>query len=267
MAEKQVIDNSEILRFVAKKLGARVRKENCYDANVCEAEFSEETKWRARVLSGYPFSLGLRTTFRDRRVHAMCNPDYVSCSVFGQLDVEQCSINCPNKISYVNQPSQLSVRGDFRWAVFLRAGQQPSVKLQKLLDDPAFHNTVQRLIRGPSESLHLFANAVTLYSKPNSGDEMVDVIDALSSLVGQDMSEVESVDFTVLPLSLQNLIPLIKRWAVPDDSERSDLLDEAPESELANHNVTLMSPVSMRKKSRSGCLPRSRASTGCVTSN
>jgi hypothetical protein len=232
-------DTSAILRLVAKKLGTRVKKSNCYDANVCEAEFSEESKWRAKVLSGYPFSQDLRATYRGRRVHVMGNPDYVCCTVYGQLDVEKCSINRPNKISFVNQPSPLSVCGDSRWPVFLCAGRRPSVKLLALLEDPVFYSTLQKLIRDSSESLHLFTDAVTLYATPRSEDEILDAIDALSFLVGRHVSEVESIDFTVLPLSLHSLIPLIGRWAVSDDGERADLLEEASESELSDLVATV----------------------------
>lgn len=232
-------DTSAILRFVAKRLGTRVKKANCYDANVCESEFSEETKWQPKVFSGHPFSQELRATYRDRRVHVMGNPDYICCWVYGQLDVELCSINRPNKISFVNKPSPLSVCGDPRWPVFLCAGQQPSERLRKFLKDPAFHKTVRRVIRESSESLHLFADAIVLYAKPKSADEVADAIDALSSLVGPHSSETSSVDFTVLPAPLHGLIPLIKRWAVTDDGERDALLEEASESELSDLVATI----------------------------
>src|SRR5215467_8693579 len=114
MAEEQVTDTSAIMRLVAKKLGTRARKANCYDANVCEFTASEETNWHPKILSGNPFSEELRATCRDRRIHLMGNPDYICCTVYGRLDVGLCSINRPNTISFVNKRSQLSVCGDHR---------------------------------------------------------------------------------------------------------------------------------------------------------
>jgi hypothetical protein len=229
-----VTDTSAILQFVAKKLGTRVKKANCYDANVCEYQADAETRWLPVAITGHPFSQQLRAIHRNRRVHVMGNPDYIYCTVYGQLDVEQCSINRPNKISYVDQRSKVSVCGDARWPVFLCAGRQPSEKLQALLKGPAFHCTVQRLIRDSSESLHLFVDAVTLYAKPQSGGEVVDAIGELLSLVGRQVSDVNSVDFAALPSSLHSLIPLFERWAISDDGERSDLLEEASESDLSD---------------------------------
>jgi hypothetical protein len=229
-----MIDTSAILHTVAKKLGTRVRKANCYDANVCEAEFSQETKWQAKVSSGHPFLQELRATYRDRRVYVMGNQDYIRCTVYGQLDMELCSINRPNKISFVNQPSPLLVSGDSRWPVFQRAGKQPSEKLRRFLGDPEFHKTVQKVIRESSESLHIFTDAIELYAKPTSADAVIDAIDALSSLVGPHLSETMSVDFTVLPESFHGLIGLIKRWAVTDDGERATLLEEASVAELSD---------------------------------
>lgn len=228
--------------MVAKRLGVRVKKANCYDANVCESEFSQETKWQPKVFSGHPFSQELGATYRDRRVHVMGSPDYICCTVYGQLDVELCSINRPNKISFVNKPSLLSVCGDPRWPVFLCGGQQPSEKLQSFLKKPAFHETVQKVIHESSESLHLFEDAITLYAKPKSADDVADAIDTLTSLVGPHVSETMSVDFTVLPASLHSLIRLIKRWAVTDDGERAALLEDATEAELSDL-VTTVEPL------------------------
>jgi hypothetical protein len=232
-------DTSAILHLAAKKLGTRVKKVNCYDANVCDAEFSPETKWQAKVLSGHPFSQEVRVTYRDRRVHVMGNPDYIRCTVYGQLDMELCSINRPNKVSFVDRPSPLCVAGDPRWPVFQCAGKQPSEKLRRFLGDPKFHKTAQKVIRDSSESLHLFKDAIELYTKPTSVDAVIDAIDALSSLVGPHVSETLSVDFAVLPASLHGLIPLIKRWAVTDDGEREALLAEASESELSDLVATV----------------------------
>jgi hypothetical protein len=229
-----MIDTSAILRTVAKKLGTRVRKANCYDANVCKAEFSQETNWRAKVFSGHPFSQELRATYRDRRVSVMGNPDYIRCTVYGQLEMELCSINRPNQVSCVNQPSPLLVSGDPRWPVFQCAGKQPSEKLRRFLADPKFHETVQKLICESSESLHLFTDAIELYAKPTSADAVIDAIGALSSLVGPHVSETSSVDFTTLPEAFHGLTNLIKRWAVTDDGERTALLEEASESELSD---------------------------------
>lgn len=234
-----MIDTSAILHLLAKKFGTRVKRTNCYDANVCESEFGEDTKWHAKVLSGHPFSQEVRALYRDRRVHVMGNPDYICCSVYGQLDVELCSINRPNKISFVNKLSSLSVCGDPRWPVFLRADQRPSEKLRGLLEDPTFQKTVQEVIRESSESLHLSADSITFYGQRKSAEEVVHAINALSSLVGPYASATISIDFTVLPASLHCLIPLIKCWAVTDDGEREALLEEASESELSDLVATV----------------------------
>jgi len=83
-----------------------------------------------------------------------------------------------------------------------------------------------------SESLHFFEGAVVLYSQPHSSDAVMAALAILVSLVGTVRSELDSVDFSVLPPDIHDLIPYIRRWAISDDGERSDLLDEASKDEL-----------------------------------
>jgi hypothetical protein len=223
---------SVLLHDVATRLGKRVKKCECYDQNVCDFKTSPEQPWQFVLLSGHPFAEEVRASYRDRRVHLMASPEHVRCSLGGRLDTDVCSINQPNKVSCVTKATALLVSNDPRWPVFISSSGEPSETLRSLLDSSALHVAVRQLIRNELESLHLFRDQVTVYFKPQTADEVIAAIDTLSHLVGPFSPEVDRIDLTILPPQLHSLIPLIRRWAISDDGDRADALDDASPSEL-----------------------------------
>jgi hypothetical protein len=223
-----------ILRSVARRLGKRVRQCENYDANVCEFEANSETGWNAVVVSGHPFSEELRYFCGAHRVHLQANPEYLFCSVSGQMDVGVCSINRPNEISPM-RPTGLIVAGGRPCPVFASLGsrsQGESEALASFLDHPDVRKAVKQVLRHESESIHIFKGSIALYFRPQSPEELLSAIDVLVEVMDLFAPQDDGIDLADLPLELRCLAPLIRRWSVSDDSERDHLLEESTQSDL-----------------------------------
>jgi hypothetical protein len=122
----------------------------------------------------------------------------------------------------------------------MRVGQSSAVDhrdkkaegLRLFLERSDVHAAIQRPIVGDSDSLHFFEGAVTLYSSPNSTEELRSALDCLASLAALFPPTLAVMNLHSLPNSLFGLAGLIQKWAIGDDSERADLLEESPTSEL-----------------------------------
>lgn len=117
-----------------------------------------------------------------------------------------------------------------------------------LLGLDVLRSAVEHLLVDKDSSLHIFQREVTFYSKTGDADRLIDYVDTLSTLVGTCSRHLNAADLSVLPERFHRLIPLILEWSVPNDQERSSLLDQAssasirglveavvPEFEAINH--------------------------------
>jgi hypothetical protein len=229
-----VTDKISILRDFARQIGKQTKSCNCYDANVCDYSIDRQSSWKPIVHSGQPFLERLRAEYVGHRIHLMANLRGVCFRLKGGFDIGVCSINHPNRI-YPVHLTMLKVAGDPRWSVFSsRPGDKKSEGLRLFLERTDVYEAIQRLIVGESDSLHFFEGAVTLYSSPNSTEELRSALDCLASLAALFPPPLAVWNLHSLPNSLFGLTGLIQKWAIGDDSERADLLEESPTSELSD---------------------------------
>ena len=221
-----------ILQDFARQLGKRTKSCECYDSNVCDYTASEATRWKPVPLRGHPFTRRLRAKYKDYPIDLMANAEGLRCSLKGGFDVGVCSVNRPNMVHPVKLTT-LRIAGDPRWLVFTNkhSGKQ-SESLRLFLEHPTLHESVQRLTLAESGSLHFFDGCVTLYFSPNSTSELQGALDCLVRLAHLFPSASMLWSLDALPPSLRALTPIIQKWAIEDDNERADLLEESPLSEL-----------------------------------
>lgn len=223
-------DLFDILETVAKRLGKRTKLCNCFDQNVCNIKVDD--RWHPIATSGYPFSRELRSEFNGRRIELMASPEFLRCRVKGALKTIPWSVGQPGRISFIDKQRAWLQVGELRWPVFTRKNEDAMQALRPSLDRPVLTSAVETLLRNPSESLHFFTGAVVLYFQPKTADAAIEAVSTLAGLLEKFSPEADSIDFNALPERLQVLIPHIRRWAVSDDSERADLLQEASRSDL-----------------------------------
>jgi len=220
----------DILEAVSKRLGKRTKRCNCFDQTVCE--FRVDNSWQPVATSGFPFTRELWADYKQRRVNLMANSEFLKCEVKGDLETHPDSIGRPGLSCFTNEPRTWLEANGRRWPVFVSDKETALETLRPRLHDPTLIRAANGLLPLQSESLHFFEGAVVLYSQPPTADAIMTALAILTSLVGTARSELDSVDLSALPPQLQDLIPYIRRWAISDDGERSELLDEASKPEL-----------------------------------
>ena len=73
---------------------------------------------------------------------------------------------------------------------------------------------------------------ITFYLKQPTSDRVSRIIDRMVDLAVKVEIPDEKLDLKLLPLQFHPVIPLIEKWALPDDSDRNDQLDMTPKSIL-----------------------------------
>ena len=171
-------------------------------------------------------------TYRGRRIHIAASYEYIRFQVDGRLHAGQCSINRPNRISFVDVPTELRVSGDASWPVFIPRWGELGPALASFLDNPSVHTTVGLLIKSPKDSVHVFEDAISTYFHPDSVETLQLAIQSVCELVGARM-QMSRKSLRSLPENLQPLVPLIQKWAEGDDSWREELFRRASETDIA----------------------------------
>jgi hypothetical protein len=220
-----------VLKAFASNVKKKVLPCNLFDANVSVYIMDDSTNWKIKLLSGYVFTHQIRMPYRKRKVVVTASEEYLGISVEGSLNIGLCSINRPNKISFVKFPSTLTVARDSRWPVFVRSDIVPSIELLKLLDSQPLHAAVSLLVASSKESLHICRDSICAYSCIQSTDALQVGIDLLCELVAPQ-TKISRADLKSLPANLMPLIPLIQEWAEGDDGWREDKLQKSSKSKI-----------------------------------
>jgi len=225
--------NAVILRTIADERRTRVRNIEDYDPNACQFTIDAAHEWRPVATEGHPFWQEIRFSLDGRRVTISANQGWFRLKVEGKLKVGVCSINKSNQIEMMEK-TELRVAADPRWDIFVPARTRPSIDLRSFLKLPRLHDAVVQLLgTDPSSGLHIFAGALLLYARAHSAQELSDKIEILSRLVGTYRPLIRLSDLISLPERFHHLIPLIVKWAEPDDLKRAALLDESSNSSLS----------------------------------
>jgi hypothetical protein len=230
-----------LLRAIARDEKKRVQRCELYDRNVCDFEFSDfnvhidpiSKKYRVSaplIRSGGPFTIKVGLLRGGHPVFIWANSEVMLISVRGQLRTQTtCSINGPNADDF--RLSKLAVEG-LGFHVFIRSAVKPTKELLAFLSSSEVQRSAQALIRRDTDSLRFRIGEVALYVHPQSAEEARGAIEILLTFVGPFRPQREQWNLAGLPPEFQHFAPLIKKWAEPDDSLRSDLISEAGEPTL-----------------------------------
>jgi hypothetical protein len=220
-----------LLKAFALNKKKRIKTCQLYDSNVSTSTYDESTPWIVHLTSGYIFSHQIHMTHHRRRVHIAASEEYISLRVEGRLDVGKCSINRPNRVSFVDVPSAMRVCGEHLWPVFVPRWAEQNPALSRFLDLPSVHAMIGQLIKSPKDSVHIFQDAILTYFRPGSVESVQSAIASISELVGVRTRMSQST-LCSLPENLQPLVPLIQKWAQGDDSWREELLERASKASI-----------------------------------
>ena len=167
------------------------------------------------------------------RVELRSNDQFVAIEVRGDFDVDtRFSINRPDWVVMAMSSPRLLKRLKFdKWPLFVN----PPTQTPSLLRDVHIRRAIEALELGPDESLHVYRNQLTIYSRPASEERLSDLLDCSVALADRLPAAKKSVrSFADLPTEFQSLVPLIRKWAESDDSERLERLERASNAQMVD---------------------------------
>jgi hypothetical protein len=207
--------DTDTLLLLARQMGGRIKPCQVFNANVGE--------WASREL---------RSRLRGYRVAARESRSFVELEVKG-INTPVCfSINCADRICLFDHP--LEIESAIPYPVFV--GEPVSQVTLLWLQDLSHASLFTPLQLTSDESLQVYQNGVVLIGQQQRAttetlDLLCDIADHLRVAMTGDV--VDGLEFSVseLPEELQPLASLIRKFAIGDDAERSELLAQASAAE------------------------------------
>lgn len=218
-----------IIRQLAQASGVCISAINVYDANVCSWTRPAGRPWEPRLIFGEPFLKQVRYPYRGRRVKVFGNTSFLQISVGGSFPIQPFSVNEVdlNNLLLQNQ----AIPNPTGYCVFTETGNL-SFDQTALINRIEFSSLIRELTLETGEKLRIFRNDISVYLKKPSMARVTACIDGLTTLAARLEVTEKELDLSILPLKFQALIPLIRKWAIDDDTDREEFLENVPRTKL-----------------------------------
>jgi hypothetical protein len=217
-----------VLKAFAKRHRARVSGFNLHDPNVCTSTFDWREGFDSRPVPSDRFRHRLKMKRGGVPIEIYSNDRFIQVSARGGSGSElPFSINRPDRIVLLKRRCQIP--GAKRWRVYVASGARvpPALRHQRV------RKAIDRLDLGPHDSLHVYANGLTVYVRPGSIERVAGVVAGVASLAKiLKLKETPATPFSDLPEKFRPLIRLIRTWSNSDDLERSERMEKAPRQRL-----------------------------------
>jgi hypothetical protein len=226
-----------ILKDIAKQFGRSVSSANSFDANVCTSPPNPDCPWDVLALPGDIFRRRLNITIGGRKIKLEANSDFIVMCVYGDFDVDVCSINRRDKMFQLKR-NYLFVPDFPSLPVYSR---EPDTDLRPLLDSASLHRALKCIQLNDRESIHLYRNGIVTYLQRDSKDDVMSAVGCACELAEQLPTVKDGLSLDQLPSKFSKLLDLIPKWAVSDDEQRNEMLEEMS-SETLQSFVAKVSP-------------------------
>lgn len=188
-----------------------------------------------------PFFLGCRFKHKGRAFEAATDGSMVRLTLKQAESRTAFSVNRPDEVCFFHQ----ALRGIHRLPglrVYVSDDADAS-SARSLLASAEVPNGIRALGLAQGESLHVYGNAIVLYVMPRGADEdwqQLERLTALAAVLGsaggvpEDGAVRDGLRWRSeqLPDGLRDLLPVVREWAIGDDSCRSDRIDAASRGDL-----------------------------------
>jgi len=188
-----------------------------------------------------PFFLGCRLKHKGRAFEAATDGSIVRLTLKEAGNPTAFSVNRPDEVCFFDRELR-GIRELPGLRVYVSDDADAS-SARAVFASAEVPNAIRALGLGQEESLHVYENAVVLYVMPRGADEdwlQLERLIALETVLGSAGGVAE--DGAVrdglrwrseqLPDGLRDLLPLVREWAIGDDSCRSDRIDAASRGDL-----------------------------------
>ena len=222
---------STVLRELAKRFKGKLSQCEVYDANVCTTRAAPGRPWELVPVSGEPFFQRLTFTYKGRKVTVLANNTYARGAASGTFASRPFTINAKQKVVFRSEFADALFVGGERYPVYTEDGKVSSDQ-KYLLSRPELVTLVEQSGLREGESLYFTKGEIGFYLKRPDTDRMSGAIDRVIELAGKVEIAEEELNLELLPVQFHPIIPMIKKWALTDDSDRNDLLATTPEAVL-----------------------------------
>jgi hypothetical protein len=222
-------DLRDVLETAAKNLRKPVRPCELYDPNVCE--FRIESGWHPVAINGFPFSRHLALVRSKRKVSIFANQEFVLIEIKGDRPGPAFCIGHADRINFW-QESTRYVLGAQDWPVYVRSGTASKKDVERALNSKSLQAAVANVLGANRARLHLHIDEVRLYFQPLDATTLISAVASLLPLTGPAKGKKLPAGTRLVPKDLRKLLPLISRWAEPDDLDRVTLLENGSRRSL-----------------------------------
>ena len=225
-------NNQFIVRSLAKEFRGRTETTNCFNPNVCKSDFLPTTPSETKFLPGDCFELETRFLWEKHRFLASANKEFVDLSL--RLVGVSCSpVFSVNRrdavlrfIERVKQPIEFP-------SLVYSADSTSAAAVGSWLSVAANAECIRSFFLEEKDSLHVYGNQLSLFLFTPSRSRVVEMLPLLVQLKSHlVLVSDRRVDFGSLPKHFLPLKPLMKKWAVTDDTERDSLISRASKASL-----------------------------------
>lgn len=214
----------DTIRQLAKQFEGRTSSINVVDTNVCKWTYPPDRPWEATITSGEVFSRQLGFLYRGRKVRIFANSRFLEVEAIGSFGIQRLSINRVNQNDPMLLPAEPVKINRRQYLSFAGSGTHPSSH-KNLFARSSFTELVRELNLQNEESLHFTAGSISVYFDRPSPSRVASILDYLINVARDVETQEEQLDLSNLPVQFHPLIPLIRKWAIDDDSDRQNFLE------------------------------------------
>lgn len=224
--------NQSIVRSLAKEFRGRTLTVNCFDPNVCKSAFLPTRPSETNFLPGDLFELEARFVWERHRFLASANIEFVN------LSLRLVGVGCSPVFSVNRRDAVMRfierVKQPIVFPSPVYAADSTTTAVVGLwLSVAANAECIRSFLLAEKDSLHVYGNQLSLFLFTPSQSRVAEMLPLLVQLTSHlKLVSDERIDFGCLPKNFLPLKPLMKKWAVADDTERDSLISRTSKATL-----------------------------------
>ena len=204
-----------------------MRSVNIYDSDVC-GDFDFKEAFEGAEPPADRLRYEVRLPVDNRRFAIRANDRYLAIEVRGDFAAGLFSINRPSAfMAFYGEMRKSSPVGEH--PVYIHLNDPEPAALQQA----AVREAIHALRLEPDESLKVYRNGITAYLRPRSQQPVIESLKLLAKLANElPVDETKPLPLRELPDQFRQLIPLVRKWGIGDDADRTERLERASRRQL-----------------------------------
>jgi hypothetical protein len=180
-----------------------------------------------RLYGGTTLTRQLRTLYRGHKVELLANSELILADVEASYGRFELFVINPRPSTLYGKPARPINTATARHVIFTIGGHL-SPPQSELCESGVLERLLDVINPGDGEEINVSQRLVRVYLQQPSMNRVVAIIHAVIDLMPHDERAVP--EFASLPDALRPLIPLLAKWAIDDDDERSRKLKRCTRS-------------------------------------